>query len=109
MEAYNPARQPTVGTHIQSCAPTVITQEQVRQTPACTPTQPHVPIMSTPITPPGAPQNFRSEFSLSPVIQATPTGAMRTEWKPEWKPYAQTDTYAVGTPTSNRHMTAELE
>ena len=79
MEAYDPARPTTVSTHVQSCVPTVITQDQARQTPARTPTQPHAPIMSTPITPPGAPQNFRSEFSLSPVIQATPTEAMRAD------------------------------
>ena len=79
MEEYDPARPPAVSTHVQSCAPTVITQEQARQTPARTPTQPRGSTMSMPITPPGAPQNFRSEFSLSPVIQATPTGAMRAD------------------------------
>ena len=79
MEAYDPARPTPVSTHVQPCAPTVITMDQARQTPARTPTQPHVPTMSTPITPPGAPPKFRSEFSLSPVIQTTPAEAMRAD------------------------------
>ena len=79
MEAYDPARLTPVSTHVQPCAPTVIALDQERQTPARKPTQPRAPTMSTPITPPGATPKFRSEFSLSPVIQATPTEAMRAD------------------------------
>ena len=79
MEAYDPARPTPVSTHVQPCTPTVITMDQARQTPARTPTQPHAPTMSTPITLPGAPPKFRSEFSLSPVIQTTPAEAMRAD------------------------------
>ena len=53
MEAYDPARPTPVSTHVQPCAPTVITMDQARQTPARTPTQPHAPTMSMPTTPPG--------------------------------------------------------
>ena len=79
MEAYDPARPTPVSTHVQPCAPTVIMIDQARQTPARTPTQPRAPTMSTPITPPGAPPKFRTEFSLSPVIQATPAEATRAD------------------------------
>ena len=79
MEAYDPARPTPVSTFVQPCTPTMITTDQARQTPARTLTQPRVPTMSTPITPPGAPPNFRSDFSLSPVNQATPAETMRVD------------------------------
>ena len=79
MEAYDPARPTPVSTYIQPCTPTVIMMDQARQAPARTPTQPRVPTRSTPITPPGAPPKFRTAFSLSPVIQATPTEATRAD------------------------------
>ena len=79
MEAYETARPTPVSTHVQPCAPMVIAIDQAHQTPARTPTQPRAPTMSTPITPPGAPPKFRSEFSLSPVIQTTPVEAMRAD------------------------------
>ena len=79
MEAYDPAHPTLVSTHVQPCAPTVIAMDQARQAPARTPTQPRAPTMSTPITPPGAPPKFHSEFSLSPVIQTTPVEAMRAD------------------------------
>ena len=76
MEAYDPARPTPVSTHVRPCAPTT---DQARQMLARMPNQPRVPTMSTPITPPGAPPKFRSEFSLSPVIQATPAETMRAD------------------------------
>ena len=79
MEAYDPARPTPVSTHVQPCAPMVIAMDQAHQTPVRMPTQPRAPTMSTPITPPGAPPKFRSEFSLSPVIQATPAETMRAD------------------------------
>ena len=87
MKAYDPTCPTTVSTRVQSCAPTVITQDQARQTPARMPTQPRAPIMSTPITPPGAP---RISLSLwyRPHQQKP---CAQTERKPEWKPCAQTD------------------
>ena len=73
MEAYDPARQAPVSTCVKSCAPTMETLEPARQTPIRTLLQPRAPTMSTPISPPGAPPKFRSEFSFtSPVNQATP-------------------------------------
>ena len=73
MEAYDPARQAPVSTCVKSCAPTMETLEPARQTPIRTLLQPRAPTMSMPISPPGAPPKFRSEFSFaSPVNQATP-------------------------------------
>ena len=73
METYDPARRAPVSTFVKSCAPTVETSDPARppvhtQTPVRTFVQPRVPTMSTPISPPGAP-----EFSFSsPANQATP-------------------------------------
>ena len=77
LQAYDPAHPTPVSTHVRPCVPTTPTTDQARQTR--TPNQPRAPTMSTPITPPGATPKFRSEFSLSPVIQATPTEAMRAD------------------------------
>ena len=73
MQTYDPARQAPVSTFVQPCAPTMETLDPARQTPVRTFVQPRAPTMSTPITPPGAPPKFRSEFPfVSPVNQATP-------------------------------------
>ena len=79
MQVYDLARPTPVSTFVQPCAPTMITTDQARQTPARTLTQPCAPTMSTPITPPGAPPKFRSEFSFSPVNQTTPAETMRVD------------------------------
>ena len=72
MDTYDPARRAPVSIAEKSCAPTM-------DTPIRTCVQPRAPTMSTPITPPGAPPKFRSEFSLSPVNQATPAETMRVD------------------------------
>ena len=72
MDTYDPARRAPVSIAVKSCAPTM-------DTPIRTCVQPRAPTMSTPITPPGAPPKFRSEFSLSPVNQATPAETMRVD------------------------------
>ena len=73
METYDTACQTPVSTFVQPCTPTMVTLDPARQTPVRTFVQPRAPTMSTPITMPGAPPKFRSEFSFaSPVNQATP-------------------------------------
>ena len=73
-----PSASTPVSTFVKSCAPTMETLEPARQTPICTLSQPRAPTMSTPISPPGAPPKFRSEFSFaSPVNQATPAEPTR--------------------------------
>ena len=73
MDTYDPARRAPVSIAVKSCAPTM-------DTPCVrTCVEPRAATMSTPITPPGAPPKFRSEFSLSPVNQATPAETMRVD------------------------------
>ena len=72
MDSYGSARRAPVSIAVKSCAPTM-------DTPIRTCVQPRAPKMSTPITPPGAPPRFRSEFSLSPVNQATPAETLRVD------------------------------
>ena len=79
MEAYDPARQTPVSTTLR----THDAHDGPSASNARTPNQPRAPTMSTPITPPGAPPKFRSEFSLSPVIQATPAETMRADRGPD--------------------------
>ena len=82
MDTYDPARQAPVSTFVKSCSPTMVTADPARppvqtqtpvqmQTPVRTFVQPRSPTMSTPISPPLAP-----EFSFSSV-QATPGDSMR--------------------------------
>ena len=106
METYDPARRAPVSTFVKSCAPIMETSDPARstvqtarppvqtQTPMRTFVQPRAPTMSTPISPPGAP-----EFSFSsPANQATmgePTRGdrgrdineqpMREKWEWDWK------------------------
>ena len=75
MEAYDPAHQTPVSTQVQPCT----SMDQARQTPARPLTQSRAPTMSTPITPPEATSRFCSEFSLSPVNQATRAETMRAD------------------------------
>ena len=72
MDTYDPARRAPVSIAVKSCAPTM-------DTPIRTCAEPRAPTMSTSITPPGAPPKFRSEFSLSPVNQATPVETIRID------------------------------
>ena len=72
MDTYDPARRAPVNIAMKSYVPTM-------DTPIRTCVEPRAPTMSTPITPPGAPPKFCSEFSLFPVIQATPAETMRVD------------------------------